>query len=133
MRLDYPNYVHGLSLSLSCLGFFLFNVSHWMFAFQYFSITRKMPFKLVNLKVPRPIVICDHINNGIFLTLNCIAPTLTAALCLTGIILLNHITNINSHYLKVCFKLGIISYMITLSLPLITGLYLFVALYFIRK
>ena len=55
----------------------LFNVGHWMFAHKYFSMSRQLPLKLVNIKVPRFIVICDNITNWIFLSLNSIPPILT--------------------------------------------------------
>ena len=102
-----------------------------MFAFKYFKITRQMPIKLANRKVPKQIVICDHINNGVFLSLNCIAPILTAAFYITGIILEYPVGDWNrvEHF----YKMGNISYMITMTLPLITGSYLFVALYYIWR
>ena len=64
-----------------CYGFgaaalLLFNVGHWMFAHKYFSMSRQLPLKLVNIKVPRFIVICDNITNWIFLSLNSIPPIL---------------------------------------------------------
>lgn len=119
-----------IAVGLNCFGFLLFNVSHWMFAFKYFSITRQMPFKLASLQVPRTIVICDRINNGLFFSLNCIAPILTATFYITGMILGLHV---NLRKEKPFWRTGDVFYMITLSLPIITGSYLFVALYFIIK
>ena len=55
-------------------GFLLFNVSHWMFAHKYFSMSRQLPLKLAGAKVPRFVIICDQITNWIFLSLNSIPP-----------------------------------------------------------
>jgi hypothetical protein len=119
-------------IGVNCLEFLLFNVSHWIFAFKYFSITRQMPFKLVNLKVPRSILICDRLNNVVFLRLNSIAPITTAAFHITELIL-EYPDLPDDVLLELCLKIGNISCIANLSLPLITALYLFVALYFIKK
>ena len=91
-----------------------------------------MPFKLVNLKVPMSILICDRLNNVVFLSLNSIAPITTAAFHITKLIL-EYRDLPDDVLLKLCFKIGNISCIANLSLPLITALYLFIALYFIKK
>ena len=63
-----------ISYSLEATGYLMFNVSHWLFAHKYFSMSRQQPYKLWNREVPRRIVLCDKITNWIFLSLNAIPP-----------------------------------------------------------
>ena len=55
----YPLDMLKITISLSSLGLLLFGVSHWMFAFKYFSMSRQTPYKLQKTEVPSSIVVCD--------------------------------------------------------------------------
>ena len=108
----------------------LFNVGHWMFAHKYFSMSRQLPLKLVNIKVPRIIVICDNITNWIFLSLNSIPPILYGV----GVIgLFQALSNGNTELANKFSVMFYICFQITEFAPIITGVYLFTALHFIRK
>jgi hypothetical protein len=71
----YPYNKLKIAISLSSLGLLLFGVSHWMFAFKYFSMSRQTPYKLTKKQVPRSLVVCDKVTNWVFFSLNCLAPT----------------------------------------------------------
>ena len=62
---------------LSISGFLLiacFNLSYWMFAFEYYSIARFMPFVLKGQDLPESKLKCDGAINKIMLFLNIAAP-----------------------------------------------------------
>ena len=119
----------------NCVGLLLFNLSHWMFAHKYFEISRQTPFKLANKKVPRRMIICDKITNWVFLSFNCIPPVLAgvAAIGFEKIeyktwVLHQPFTDKMDHLLYLYLAMTNISYFVTLSLPMISGLFLFCAL-----
>ena len=133
----YHGYLHQreflISVGINCTGYILFNVSHWMFAFKYFSLSRQIPFKQAGKEVPRRIAICDKITDWVFFTLNWIAPVLLA----TGLVIILVVSSKNpddwvNKTLKF-FKMSNISYMVSISLPIISGILLFCALYNIYK
>ena len=108
----------------------MFNLAHWMFAHKYFSMSRQLPCKLAKVEVPKRIVWCDKITNWIFLTLNAIAPIVYGVSSICYWKALKHRNwLLNLKYLKI----ELISFKITQCIPLISGVYLFTALYFIRK
>ena len=51
-----------------------FTVSHWMFAFEYYSISRYMPFLLAKCLPDASMVKCDEVTYYIVLVLNIIGP-----------------------------------------------------------
>ena len=60
----------------NALGFLLFNVSHWMFAFKYYSMSRQSSYKISKQEVPQRLLKHDRIINWVFLTLNTLPPIL---------------------------------------------------------
>ena len=60
----------------SATGYLLFNVSHWMFAFRYYTMARYTPYKVTQQEVPREMIRCDKITNWVFLSLNSVPPVL---------------------------------------------------------
>ena len=112
-----------------------------MFAHKYFEISRQTPFKLANKQVPRRMIICDKITNWVFLSLNCIPPVVTGVAAI-GIESLEYkhwvldqavvfdlpVTDKMAHLVFLYTKMANISYYLTLSLPMISGLFLFCAL-----
>ena len=86
--------------------------------------------KLVNIKVPRFIVICDNITNWIFLSLNSIPPILYGV---GAIGYYQARSNGNTELAKQFSVMFNICFQITEFVPIITGVYLFTALHFIRK
>ena len=101
-----------------------------MFAHKYFSMSRQLPCKLAKVEVPKRIVLCDKITNWIFLTLNAIPPIVYGVSSVGEWKAFNHR---NKKLSNTYYKIGEISWWITMSLPLISGVYLFTALHFIRK
>ena len=65
-------------------GLFLFNVGHWMFAENYFSMACEAPFKLAQTEVTRRILICNKITNWVILSLNAIPSILYGVGCICG-------------------------------------------------
>ena len=55
----------------------LFNVSHWMFSFKYYSMSRQTPFKAAKQEMPRGMIRCYKVTNWVFLILNAIPPILS--------------------------------------------------------
>lgn len=51
-----------------------FNVSHWMFAFEYYSISRYMPFLLMKLSPDPSMISFDEMLNKLLFTLNVLLP-----------------------------------------------------------
>jgi hypothetical protein len=51
-----------------------FNVSHWMFAFEYYSISRYMPFLLMKLSPEADMISFDEKIYKVFLVLNILLP-----------------------------------------------------------
>ena len=101
-----------------------------MFAHKYFSMSRQLPCKLAKVEVPKRIVLCDKITNWIFLTLNAIPPIVYGVSSVGFVTTLKHRNwKLHATYIKI----QDISWWITMSLPLVSGIYLFTALYFIRK
>ena len=115
---------------LQATTYLLFNVAHWMFAHKYFSMSRQLPCKLAKLKVPRSIVWCDRITNLILISLNAIAPIAYGYSAIGALKALKHR---NWNLMIKYGKIENISFQITQFLPLISGVYLFTALYYIRK
>ena len=58
------------------LGYLLFSISHWMFAFKYYTMSRQSPYKIAKKEVPQRILKHDQITNWVFLTLNTLPPIL---------------------------------------------------------
>lgn len=56
-----------------------FNVAHWMFAFEYYSISRYMPFLLMKARPRISMVRCDELIYKLFLILNIFAPIMNGA------------------------------------------------------
>jgi hypothetical protein len=73
-------------------AYLLFNVSHWMFAFKYYSMSRQSSYKIAKQEVPQRILKHDRITNWVFLTLN----TLPSILYGVGFIGF-HIANSNNY------------------------------------
>ena len=73
---DYSNKKITIAYGFTSLGLLLFGVSHWMFAFKYYSMSRKIPYQLAKRDVPGRIVSCDRITNWFFLSLNIVIPLL---------------------------------------------------------
>ena len=93
-------------------------------------MARQVPFKLTKREVTRNIVICDKITNWVFLSLNSI-PTI---LFFVGEIFYHEsIANGNKKLIPKFHAMNQITYLITEFMPIITGLYLFTALYFLSK
>ena len=62
---------------LSISGFITaacFNIAHWIFAYEYYSISHFMPFVLKGQDLPEDKVKCDKILNKIMFFLNIAAP-----------------------------------------------------------
>lgn len=55
-----------------------FNVSHWMFSFEYFSIARFMPYAIKDQEYPEKMQSYDNRLNKIMLVLNSVMPVLYA-------------------------------------------------------
>jgi hypothetical protein len=53
-----------------------FNAAHWIFAFEYYSIARFMPFVLKGQDLPESKVKCDRVLNKVMLLLNIALPFL---------------------------------------------------------
>ena len=81
---SYNNSVMIGLLAAEGLGFIVekvcFNVSHWMYAFQYYKIARQAPFSIEMDYVPEKIIKADNILNKITLSLNIVLP-LVAGSC----------------------------------------------------
>ena len=73
---DYSAKKLCIFFGLDAISYLLFNVSHWMFAFKYFSMSRQTPYKIAKQEVPTGIVRCDRITNWVFLSINAIPPIL---------------------------------------------------------
>ena len=101
-----------------------------MFAHKYFSMSRQLPCKLAKVEVPKRIVLCDKITNWIFLTLNIIPPIIFGV---SGVGAFKAFRHRNWKLFNTYGKINNISWWITQSIPLISGVYLFTALHFIRK
>ena len=101
-----------------------------MFAQKYFKMARQTPFKLAKREVPKNIVICDQITNWVFLILNSIPPVLYGVGSISYFEAYEN-RNIKSYHLF--FSLARISYLVTEFIPIMSGVYLFTALYFLRK
>ena len=56
---DYSDDKLEICFGFLATGLLLFNVSHWMFAYKYFKMSRQIPFKISKRKIPRNIVVCD--------------------------------------------------------------------------
>ena len=56
------------------IGTTCFNIAMWMFAFEYYSMSRKTPFLLKNFKVPKFIERQDRNLNYVMFSLNIIIP-----------------------------------------------------------
>ncbi len=77
---------------INALGYLLFNVSHWMFAFKYYSMSRQSSYKIAKQEVPQRILKHDRITNWVFLTLNTLPPILY------GVVFIGYnIVNSNNH------------------------------------
>ena len=73
---DYSTKKIEILFGLNATALLLFNVSHWMFAFKYFSMSRQTTFKIAKQEVPKGIVRCDKITNWVFLSIIAIPPIL---------------------------------------------------------
>ena len=74
-ELDSPK-KNEIGYGFNAVGYLLFNLAHWMFAYKYFKMSRQLPFKLARREVPRNVFICDKITNWILLSFNSIPPIL---------------------------------------------------------
>lgn len=61
-----------------------FNVSHWMFAFLYYKISRFMPYVLKGQVFPEKKLKCDESINNVMLFLNIALPLLNYLLVFLG-------------------------------------------------
>ena len=59
LKTEVTNKKKEIFYGLRAFGLLLFNVSHWMFAYKYFKMSRQIPFKISKRKIPRKIVVCD--------------------------------------------------------------------------
>jgi hypothetical protein len=130
LKNDFSDKKYEIVDGFNSSGFILFNVSHWMFAFKYYSMSRQSSYKIAKQEVPQRILKHDRITNWVFLTLNTLPPILLGV----GYIGY-HIANTNNHadFGKKLLKLGKISRLVSLFVPIISGVYLFTALYKINK
>ena len=115
---------------LDATALLLFNVSHWMFAFKYFSMSRQTPYKIAKQEVPTGIVRRDKITNWIFLSTNAIPPILF------GVSECGRFTAGSNGHMKLSnyfHQTARISLVASYSAPITSGIYLFTALYTINK
>lgn len=56
-----------------------FNVAHWMFAFEYYSISRYMPYLLMKTTPSRQMIRCDELINKILMFFNVLAPIMSGS------------------------------------------------------
>ena len=94
-------------------------------------MSRQTPYKIAKKEVPRKIVVCDKITNLVFLSLNTIPPILN------GIGMVGYdaadLNGENTELANKLHQLGRISYMVTLIVPITSGIFLFTALYKINN
>ena len=127
---DYSDKKLEILYGFRATGLLLFNVAHWMFAYKYFYMARQVPFKLANREVLKNIVICDKITNWVFFSLNFIPPILYGV----GVIgYYEAVSNGNEKLIPKFRGLYRITYLIIEFMPIMSGVYLFTALYFLSK
>jgi len=56
-----------------------FNVAHWMFAFEYYIISRYMPYLLMKTRPSSRMIRCDELINKFFMFFNVFAPIMSGA------------------------------------------------------
>jgi hypothetical protein len=100
-----------------------FNLSHWFFAYKYYSTARRTPYAIAGEVVPESILSCDKWTNRFFYILNTIAVMLDAP---TFYI---YLTRGSEFWLR----MDLCSWLFVISLTFISGIYLFIALYKIYK
>lgn len=59
-----------------------FNVAHWMFAFEYYCISRYMPFIFMKITPDAGMVRCDELVNKVLIFVNVLVPVVNGALLL---------------------------------------------------
>jgi hypothetical protein len=111
--------------ALVAIGMLLFNVGHWMFSNKYFSMSRQAPYKLSQKEVPKSIVECDKITNWVLLSLNVIPPILFFAGYVGPYFASNYADSFN--------VMRSVSFLVAMFVPIVSGIYLFTALYLIKK
>ena len=85
------------------------------------------PFKLSQTEVPKRILICNKITNRVFLSLNATLPILY------GVGFIGELKADQKIAHDKFLKMGNFSYDITLFTPILSGAFLFTALYLIKK
>ena len=100
-----------------------FNLSHWFFAYKYYSTARRTPYAIKGEDVPKSILSWDKATNRFFYVLNSIAVMLDAPTYYL------YMTRGGEFWLS----MDIGTWLFVISLTFISGIYLFVALYKIYK
>ena len=127
---DYSAKKLEIYFGLDATALLLFNVSHWMFAFKYFQMSRLKPYKIAKQEVPKRIIRCDKITNWVFLSINAIPPILY------GVSEFGREAAGSNDQLELSnyfHQTALISILATYFVPITSGIYLFTALYKINK
>ena len=76
LKNDFSDKKYEIVYGFFASGYLLFNISHWMLAFKYYSMSRQSSYKIAKQEVPQRILKHDQITNWVFLTLNTLPPIL---------------------------------------------------------